>query len=208
MTTELTRGAAESRPTAAVQVAAAADSARPEWSGTASLFGYFVPGSQNYGQPTLGADRGPWHLEGRYNYEALETGSAWLGYTFSAGRELRLDVTPMMGGVFGDLHGIAPGCELTLHWSRLELYSEGEYFFDSGQQADDFFYNWSELSYSTSSRWRAGLALQRTRAYESSLDYQPGLLAGASWERFDLTAYLFNLGWEDPTVVIAAQASF
>jgi hypothetical protein len=114
----------------------------------------------------------------------------------------------MMGGVFGDLRGIAPGCELTLNWSRFELYSEGEYFFDSDPQADDFFYNWSELSYSASGRWRAGLALQRTRVYESSLDVQPGLLAGASWERFDLSAYVFNLGWEDPTVVIAVQASF
>jgi hypothetical protein len=41
--------------------------------------------------------RGWLHLEARYNYEALETGSVWAGYDFNAGKKLVLDLTPMVG---------------------------------------------------------------------------------------------------------------
>jgi hypothetical protein len=178
------------------------------WSGSASLFGYFVPADQDYAQPTFAADRGRLHLEARYNYESLATGSAWVGVTFSAGSKLRMDLTPMLGGVFGDLHGLAPGYELTLAWSILELDSESEYFLDPGDSSGDFFYTWSELAIAPSDRWRAGIAAQRTRAYETGLDVQRGLLAGASFGRVDVTAYVFNLGWEDPTVVLSAEVGF
>jgi hypothetical protein len=178
------------------------------WSYSASLFGYFVPDDQDYAQPTFAADHDRLHLEARYNYEALNTGSAWLGYAFSGGKKLHVDLTPMLGGVFGDLHGLAPGYELTLSWSRLELDSEGEYFFDFEDDTEDFFYNWSELYMTPAAGWRAGLAVQRTRAYQTSLDLQRGFLAGASFESVDLTAYVFNLGWENPTVVIAVEVGF
>jgi hypothetical protein len=186
-----------------------AGAAQPRaWSCSASLFGYFVPDGQDYAQPSFAADRGRLHLEGRYNYEALKTGSAWLGYAFNAGERLTMALTPMMGGVFGDLHGLAPGYELTLGWSKLELDSQGEYFFDFEDNAEDFFYNWSELSITPTGGWRAGLVVQRTRAYQTSLEFQRGLLAGASHKRVDLTAYVFNLGWEDPTIVISAELGF
>jgi hypothetical protein len=195
-------------PTAVAPNAVAADAPPRAWSYAASLFGYFVPDDQDYAQPTFAADRGRLHLEARTNYEALATGSAWLGYAFGAGKRLRIDVTPMLGGVFGDLHGLAPGYELTLSWSRLELDSEGEYFFDFEDDTEDFFYNWSELYMTPAAGWRAGLAVQRTRAYQTSLDLQRGFLAGASFESVDLTAYVFNLGWENPTVVIAVEVGF
>jgi len=199
------QGTSDAAPTAPAPSAGATDRA---WSYSASLLGYFVPDDRDYAQPTFAADRGRLHLEVRYNYEALRTGSAWLGYAFSAGKQLRMDLTPTLGGVFGDLHGLAPGYELTLTWSRLELDSEGEYFFDFEDDAEDFFYNWSELSIAPTDRWRAGLVVQRTRAYQTRLDLQRGLLAGMSYKRVDLTGYVFNLGWEDPTIVISAEMSF
>ena len=201
-------GTTYAAPTALAPKAVTEDAQPRAWSCSASLFGYFVPDDQDYAQPTFAADRGRLHLEARYNYEALETGSAWLGYAFSAGQQLKMGITPMLGGVFGDLHGLAPGYELTLGWSRLELDSEGEYFIDSEKDAEDFFYNWSELSITPTRGWRAGLAVQRTRAYQTGLEFQRGLLAGVSYRRLDLTAYVFNLGWEDPTIVIAADVGF
>jgi hypothetical protein len=44
--------------------------------------------SQNYVQPTIRADRGWLHLKARYNYEALDIGSAWVGYNFSVDEKL------------------------------------------------------------------------------------------------------------------------
>jgi hypothetical protein len=81
------------------------------------------------------ADRDWLHLEGRYNYEALDTGSAWVGYNFSGGDMLAWEITPMLGGVFGDTTGVAPGYKGSLGWWKLELYSEGEYVYDTGSDA-------------------------------------------------------------------------
>jgi len=39
------------------------------------------------------------HLEARYDYEALETGSAWVGYKLSGGERIAWDFIPMIGGV-------------------------------------------------------------------------------------------------------------
>ncbi len=80
------------------------------WSFSATA--YIVPDFQEYVQPTFSADRGWLHLEARYNYENLETGSAWVGYNFSGGEKLEWEFTPMLGGVFGNTTGITPGYKL------------------------------------------------------------------------------------------------
>ncbi len=98
------------------------------WS--ASAYTYLVPDDADYVLPIITGDRGALHLEGRYNYEALEAASAWIGYNLSTGNEVTLDFTMMAGGVFGSTTGIALGYEGTLSWKKLELYSEGEYLFD------------------------------------------------------------------------------
>jgi hypothetical protein len=100
---------------------------------SSSAYTYIVPDSREYVQPTLTANHGWLHLEARYNYEGLETGSAWIGYNFSVGEKVSLEFTPMLGGVFGDVTGVAPGYKYTLSWWKLQLYSEGEYVFDTGQ---------------------------------------------------------------------------
>ena len=84
------------------------------WSFSASATTYIVPDDQDYVQPTFTADRGWLHLEARYNYENLETGSVWIGYNFSGGEKLEWEFTPMLGGVFGDTTGIAPGYKVSV----------------------------------------------------------------------------------------------
>ena len=177
------------------------------WSFSASAYTYILPDSGNYGQPTFTADRGWLHLEGRYNYEALDTGSAWVGFNFSGGEVLSWEFTPMLGGVFGDVTGVAPGYEGSLSWRKLELYSEGEYVFDTGNSSDSFFYNWSELSYAPVDRFRIGLAIQRTRVYQTDFDIQRGFLVGTSFGRVDFTTYVFNPD-DEPTIVLGFAVEF
>lgn len=50
--------------------------------------------------------------------------------------------------------------------------------------------------------------VQRTKAYETDLDIQRGLLAGFSYKKIDFTAHVFNFGWTDPTVVLAVGVNF
>jgi hypothetical protein len=178
------------------------------WSFSATAYTYIVPDDDTYVQPTVTADRGWLHLEGRYNYEAPKTGSAWFGYNFDGGETVAWEITPMIGGIFGDTSGVAPGYKGSVSWWKLELYSEGEQVFDSDDSSDSFFYNWSELSLAPVDWFRFGLVTQRTRAYDTDRDLQRGLLVGITYKRLDVSTYLFNPDDEDPTVVIAAGMSF
>jgi hypothetical protein len=178
------------------------------WSFSASAYTYIVPDSREYMQPTFTADRGWLHLEARYNYEDLDTGSAWLGYNFGGGDKVWWEFTPMLGGVFGNTTGIAPGYKGSVGWWKLELYSEGEYVIVPDDSSDSFFYNWSELTLSPLEWFRFGMATQRTRLYENDRDIQRGFLLGFTYKRIDLAGYIFNPDQSEPTFVIAVAFSF
>jgi len=182
--------------------------AEPAWAFSASAYTYFPPDSDNYVQPTIRADRAWLHLEARYNYEALDTGSVWVGYNFSVGDKLKLDFTPMLGSVFGKTNGYAPGYEFTLSWHKLQLYSEGEYVFDTGDSSNNFFYTWSELTLSVVDWFAFGLVVQRTKVYQTDFDIQRGLLVRFSYKKVDLSAYVFNPDADKPTYVLAVSVSF
>lgn len=187
--------------------AGSADAANA-WSFSISTYGYIVPHDRSYVSPTFTAEHSWLHLEARYNYENQETGSLWVGYNLSVGHTLVLEAIPMIGGVFGNTTGIAPGYEVSLTYKRLELSTQGEYVFDTKDQTGSFFYNWNELTYSPVDWFRAGLVSQRTRAYHTELDVQRGLLVGVSHKKVDFTTYIFNAGWTDPTVVLALGFKF
>jgi len=178
------------------------------WTFSASAYTYIVPDSREYVQPTFTADHGWLHLEARYNYEDLDTGSLWGGYNFSGGEKLAWEITPMLGGVFGDTSGIAPGFKGSLSWWKLELSSEGEYVFDADDSSESFFYNWSELSVAPLDWFRLGLVAQRTRVYETDHEVQRGFLLGFSFKRVDLTGYVFNPDDSRPTWVVAVGLNF
>lgn len=203
--------AAAAVPLPAQQVAVGGPSAVPaarSWEFGAALFGYFVPDDEDFALPIVTADRGPLHLEARYNYESPDTGSLFAGWTFETGSTLVFEATAMLGAVFGDLDGIAPGYELTLSYDRFSLYDEGEYVVDLDDSDNNFLYNWLELSYLPLDWLRIGLVAQRTRAYETELDVQRGLLAGFSYKNAEFAVYLFNPGGEDETVVCSLAASW
>jgi hypothetical protein len=148
------------------------------------------------------------HLEARYNYEARETASAWLGANFTFGEDLELGLIPMVGGVFGQTSGIATGLTITLAWGPLALWSQSEYVFDLADSSNDFFYVWSELSVTWPEWLRAGVVLQRTRVFQTKTEVQGGPLLGVSFWKLSATAYLFAPGQADQFVVVALAGAF
>ena len=56
--------------------------------------------------------------------------------------------------------------------------------------------------------FRFGVAVQRTKAYETEFDIQRGLFAGVSFKRANVGAYFFDAGGDRPTVVLSFGASF
>jgi len=179
-----------------------------QWSFSLVTSGYLVPHDQSYASPTFTADRGWLHLEARYNYEYQKTGSLWAGYNFSVGDKLTFEVTPMLGTVFGNTTGIAPGCSISLSYKRVELSAQSEYVFNMDSRASNFFYTWNELTYSPADWFHLGLVAQRTRAYHTDLDVQRGFSVGVARKKMDFTTYIFNAGWTDPTVVLALGFTF
>jgi len=114
---------------------AAPAASRKAWSFSASAFGYLLPDEPDHAQPTFAADRGRLHLEARYNYEGLHAGSAWAGCNFAFGRDVEFTLTPMLGVVFGDTSGVAPGYKTSLLWRKLDFNSESEFVFDTGESS-------------------------------------------------------------------------
>ena len=178
------------------------------WEFSVAALTYIVPDEPNYVSPTFRADRGWLHLETRYNYEDQRTGSAWIGYNFKAGTNLVFELTPMVGAVFGRTKGIAPGALMSLTYKKFDISSENEFVVTTQDRIANYFYTWSEVGYSLLDWLRAGVVVQRTRAYQTPLDVQRGFFMGVSHKNLDFTTYVFNLGWTDPTVVLAMTFSF
>lgn len=153
--------------------------------------------------PILTADRDKLHLEVRYNYEDLQTASGWVGYNFSGGNNFQFVITPMVGGLVGRLDGIAVGLELTFDYADFEFYSEMEYVFYLESSADNYFYSWTDLTYSPFDWLWFGISGQRTKVYQTDLEIQRGLILGGSYSRFELTGYFYNPGSNDFYFILA-----
>jgi hypothetical protein len=178
------------------------------WAYSLTVDGYVVPHGQSYVDPVFTADREWLHLEARYNYEDLRTGSLWAGYNFSVGKKLVLNVTPMIGGVFGRTTGIAPDCEMSLTYKQVEFSMSNEYVFDTSNHSGSFYYSWPQLTYSPLDWFRVGLVAEHTKALHTSLEVQRGFLVGFSHKKWEFTTYVFNPGLADPTTVLEVGVSF
>jgi hypothetical protein len=178
-----------------------------KWNFGADMNMYFLPG-EFIGLPVFRADNNKLHLEARYNYEDLETFSGWVGYNFMGGNTVEYFITPMIGGVVGLTNGIAPGLLFTLTYNRVELYSESEYLFSVNSREDNFFYMWTDFTWSPKDWLWVGLSGQRTRLYQTDVELQKGLLVGAGLKNWELTTYVYNVVFDDPFLLVTLSVSF
>ena len=184
------------------------DSLPRTWTFRATLIGNFLPDETDYLQPIASADRGALHLEGRYNYEDLESVSGFAGWNYETGSKFTLALTPMFGGVVGRTDGVIPALEFTLGHGRLELYSESEYVLGLREWSDTFFYNWSELSLSAVGPLSVGLVTQRTKLIDNSRDLQRGPFIRLEMGRIEGSAYFFNPGSDDRYFIGSLAVAF
>ena len=182
--------------------------AKVPWEISLTVDVYIPPDQDDYASPIITADHGWLHLEARYDYENQRTGSVWLGYNFSAGKKLKLNLTPMIGGVFGRSQGIAPGCEASLGYKRIMLSITAEYVFDTNSSQKSFYYSEPQLTYSLTDWMRVGLAAQHTKALSTGFDIQRGFLVGFSHKHAEFTTYVYNAGFGAPTAVLEVGWSF
>jgi hypothetical protein len=199
---------AKSEPHSPVLTPATTASTPEPWEYSLTVDGYIIEGEDGYAQPTFTADHKWLHLEARYNYENFRTGSLWAGYNFAWGKTWQFAVTPMIGGVFGRTNGIAPGCEFSVSWRKLEFSLDNEYVFDTTSKSGNFYYAWPQLTVTPVAWFKFGGVAQRTRTFATNLDVQRGFFVGFMHKKLEFTTYVFDPGSNSTTVVLEVGASF
>jgi hypothetical protein len=174
---------------------------RPAWEFGLTAYPTYARNGENYTSAIAVADRGPLHLEARYNYESIGARSAFAGWTFAGGDGFSWELTPLLGGVWGTTSGFVPGLEASLAWGKVDFYLEGEYVRSGVDVAESYLYAWSELGYRPLAWLRIGVAGQRTNAYASARGIQRGPFAQLTWRRLTVGGYWFNPGSSEQIVV-------
>jgi len=186
----------------------AAPPEKPSWEFALTAYPTDVRGGENYTSGIGVADRGPLHLEARYNYESIGARSAFVGWTFSGGDTIKWELTPLLGGAWGTVHAFVPAVEASVSWREFDFYIEAESVRDNHEHSDSYYYAWSELGYRPAEWLRFGLAAQRTRAYGGERDIQRGPFAQLTWNRVTLGGYWFNPGSKDQVFVASLGVAF
>ena len=181
---------------------------KPSWEFAITAYPTVVRGGENYTSAIAVADRGPLHLEARYNYESVGARSAFVGWTFSGGEDITWELTPLLGGAWGTTQAFVPALEASVAWKKLDFYIEAEYVSDSHQRSDSYFYAWSELGFRPVEWLRVGIAGQRTTTYDNNRNFQRGPFAQVTWGPVTIGGYWFNPGSSEQVFVGMIGATF
>ncbi|HET9024719.1 MAG TPA: hypothetical protein VFN64_09110 [Burkholderiaceae bacterium] len=188
----------------------AADEAAAERALSGALTGFYsaLPDQPNLGMAVGSVNVGSVRLEGRYNYEARASASAFVGWKFAGGEEIAWEVTPIIGTLFGRARGVVPGLEAAVAYKSFDFYIEAEYVFDRQDANGNYFYAWSELGWRPVEWLRVGLVGQRTRVVDTDRDIQRGVLLQVFVGKATLGAYAFNPDQADRYATLALGFAF
>jgi hypothetical protein len=187
---------------------AGADNSDAKVSGSATAFYYAMRDQPDFGVGVAAINRGPLHLEGRYNYEARDAGSLFAGWNFSGGETLTFQITPIIGALFGATRGVVPGFEASVAYGSIDAYVEAEYVADRSHHDDSYYYIWSELGWKPADWLRVGLVGQRTRVVHTDRDLQRGVFAQLILGQATLGLYAFNPDEASRYTILAVGVQF
>ena len=153
---------------------------------------YAMRDQADFGVGIATLDRGPLHLEARYQYEAKDSASVFVGWTFSGGEKLTFSVRPILGVLAGRSQGVIPGLEASVAYGPVDFYVEAEYVRFRHEPDESFTYAWSELGYAPWEWLRVGIVGQRTRTVDSERDIQRGLFGQFMLGPATVGIYAFN----------------
>jgi len=177
---------------------------------TGSLTGYFyaMRDQPDFGVGVAALNHGPLRFEARYNYEARKSTSLFAGWKFAGGNDVSYEVTPILGGLFGNASGVIPGVEASVAWRNFDAYVEAEYVRDLDVGDDSYFYMWSELGWRPVEWLRLGLVGQRTRVVDTDRDIQRGVFAQVLLGAATVSLYAFNPDTASRYVILSLGLGF
>ncbi len=180
----------------------------PAWSGAVTGYYYAMRDQPDFGVGVASLDRGPLHLEARYNYEARDAGSAFVGWKLAGGDAVTYALTPIIGGLFGAARGVVPGLEASVGWRAFDVYIEAEYVRDLDESSASYFYSWTELGWKPLEWLRVGLVGQRTHTIDNGRDLQRGIFGQVSVGKAALGVYAFNPDSGSRYVIVSLGLDF
>jgi len=187
----------------------AGGSTGPGWKLELELNGFFGLDEGAQFAPTASVDRGPLHLEARYNYEDFHTATFFAGWGFRwGGDETFLRAVPLLGGAVGESAGLVPGLEVEAQWWRLSYWLELEYLFDLKHGSSSFFYTWSEVNLELVSFLWVGASWQRFRQAHSERELDVGPMIGAGVGPVSLSLYYYGIGTPDRWALVTLGVQF
>jgi hypothetical protein len=75
-------------------------------------------------------------------------------------------------------------------------------------RSENFFYSWSELSYAPVTWFRAGIVIERAKAFGSTSDIRPGPLVGFKYKKVDFTTYWLSPGSRNAAFIFTVALNF
>jgi len=163
-----------------------------KWGGAVTGYYYAMRDEPDFGVGVATLDYGRLHFEGRWNYEATNAGSAFVGWKFSGGEDVTFEITPIVGVLFGAARGVIPGVEASVAWRQLDAYVEAEYVDDRRQPGSRYFYSWTEIGWTPQEWLRVGLVGQRTHTVDTGRELQFGAFAQFIVQKLTFSVYAFN----------------
>jgi len=133
-----------------------------------------------------------WYIEGRYNFEALNTMSVYAGKTFEKKAAVSYSVSPVIGAVMGRYKGGSLGVNGDADYKKYSFSSQLQYTFSIKDKTEDFLYSWSDLSYQAFDNISAGFSVQQTNVYKEQCKLEKGIFVKASFNRWTIPLYVFS----------------
>jgi len=132
------------------------------------------------------------YTEMRYNYEALNSASVYIGKNFSNKGSINYTVKPMLGIVFGKYNGESLALNLDLEHKNLFASMQTQYTISNDSGKDNFFFTWAEVGYQPVKWFFTGISTQLTRMYKERLLPEYGILIGFNIKKITIPVYAFS----------------
>jgi hypothetical protein len=132
------------------------------------------------------------YTELRYNYEAVNAASLYLGKSFTKEGTIKYTLTPMLGLVMGSYNGGSLALNMELEHKKTFVSMQTQYTVSSDDVKDNFFFNWTEIGYQPLKWLYAGVSTQQTVQYGGDVQSEYGILTGFVIKKFTIPVYVFN----------------
>ncbi len=135
-----------------------------------------------------------WYAEGRYNYEADNTLSVYVGRTFQKESTISYAISTLAGIVAGQFNGGAIATNTDLQYRNFFLYLQSQYAFSIKDKGENYLYNWVDLGCNATPWLAVGLSMQLTNGYKTKAIVEKGFFITPSYGKWSFPIYIYNPG--------------